>query len=413
MILSEILLLKKDFEQRHENYRQVPTQAEQIRQVNRALAILGRKLKPYHGKIPFTLTAGEPEYDLQDAATVTRLIHRPVRCVINGRPVEDAAGEQRLSSIFELDREYPAWRTADEGSVRRAALMGNRKMMLYRKPTAEIVAAGANFLAGYYLPGAILSNGTYAVGGFPAATAATGGSGDTIVYSVATTAIPGIGSVGNAAAAGGGHATVGSLVFDYQWLGGFDFSAVPDGATINWIRVENFLAHDFGAGGSSDIQGLFTSDGYLAIVPGGPNISVDSAGFVEHGPVVSTPGLTAYQVKHADLKFQMFNVTNSFALDYFRVAVSYEGTGSSMPVAVDTDAKPDLSEELHEALAYIAAELAIEPTMADDEAVMRAGRFSAQWRDAIADMAAENRRLLSPAESHGFGYSWNRGYRGR
>jgi|GEM_PF-4204983 len=411
MKLSEILLLKKDFEQRHENYRQVATQAEQIAQVNRALRMIGWKLKPFHPRIPLTLQAGVGEYDFQSPNVVARRMHRVTNAVINGRLLEDEKGKNRVGSVMELDAEYPGWRTGPTTSyVRRAVTSGSRLLHLYPKPAQTVVEAGENFLAGYYLPGAIMSDGTYAFHGFPTEASGDGAGGTVTVYATATTATTGVVAIANAAAAGGGYSTLASNAGIWE-LGGFDFSAVPDDATLEMVWVENFLAGYF----SGPATAMVYFYGWPTYIVPGTNLNVTDGHptLTEHGPMAHASNLSIAELKDPGFALAVHQLSNSIALDQLRVAVRYTAAGASLPTDVDLDAVPDLVEELHDALAYLAAELSIEPTMSDEEAMMRVARYRAAWSDAIQDAIKENRRELSPADAGGRGYRWRRHYHGR
>lgn len=131
-----------------------PSSSDQNVQINWAYRRIARKCHLVHPKITFTLTADTALYGLSDTAvwgTLRRMVNIS-HVTING--VMLRACDQRQYGLWTprefIDR-YPTWQTASSGTPTKAVQYG-QNLLLHVPPTAAVVSAGNNYVAGQYIP---------------------------------------------------------------------------------------------------------------------------------------------------------------------------------------------------------------------------------------------------------------------
>lgn len=143
-----------------------PTDAEVVELLNWALRILSRKLWLVDPSIVITLVAGTQSYDLR-SASLSRDVWLCLRAYINGSPLLDWQGEQvGLWTLEEMEATNPTWRAAANGTPT-AAMVIDRKIYFYLKPSSTVVSTGSNYVAGCYLAADLAAGSLSAVPDIP------------------------------------------------------------------------------------------------------------------------------------------------------------------------------------------------------------------------------------------------------
>lgn len=164
MTLAELRTLQTNFLSLDlDNYAgESPSTSDQNAQINMAYRRIARKCCLIHPKIPMTLTAGTALYGLSDT-TVWGSARRMVdiyQVTINGVMLRDCSGNgYGLWTYREFIARHPNWQTADSGTPSKAVTLGPN-LLLHQAPTAAVVSAGQNYVAGQYIP-ADLDGSTY------------------------------------------------------------------------------------------------------------------------------------------------------------------------------------------------------------------------------------------------------------
>jgi hypothetical protein len=147
-MMDEVVLLIKTH--LHSYKADAPTDAQKLAVLNWAQIAVAKKIGFWHHGLTLTLVADQKEYNLRTAAS--KRVTKPDYVIINGNKLKNAAGDAYgIWTIRELEREYPTWRSASSGTPGRAAYY-NQTLIIHQPPTAAIVSAGENYIAGRCLP---------------------------------------------------------------------------------------------------------------------------------------------------------------------------------------------------------------------------------------------------------------------
>lgn len=127
--------------------------ANVVIQLNEAQRRISTRIEQFDHSIVTTLVDGTANYDLRNTAVFAKAIVKPLFVVINGNPLYDASGRDfGMWSLNELQRANPNFRSDTAGTPTRACWYGNTKMTLNAPPSAAVVSAARNYVAGTYLP---------------------------------------------------------------------------------------------------------------------------------------------------------------------------------------------------------------------------------------------------------------------
>lgn len=135
-----------------------PTDAQLDAQINEALRVISKAAWLFDPKVVLTLKLDTFIYNLQDLATVERTVVRPFQATINENKlwnkVQDAYG---MWSWGEFVSQHPTWEDDTAGTPTKAVLYGSRRMIVHLAPTAAVVSAGENYVAGQVLAKALVA----------------------------------------------------------------------------------------------------------------------------------------------------------------------------------------------------------------------------------------------------------------
>lgn len=130
-----------------------PTDGNKNEQLNWAYRLICRRVSLFDPAIVLTLTASTPLVDIRDVTEVSKKVIDVKGVYINNNPLMKADGMTRgLWTLQELEKDYPGWRSAPDGTPRVAIQQNYNVLRLWPAPTAAIVSAGNNYVAGTYLP---------------------------------------------------------------------------------------------------------------------------------------------------------------------------------------------------------------------------------------------------------------------
>ncbi len=121
------------------------TNAILLKQINRMQMRLSRKIWLYFPKLTLTLTADESTYDIENEAVTSRRLFKPMLVWINGNVLYNDYGPG-MRTMAELPQ---TWVTDTADTPTMAVHVGSRKMIVHPKPTAAVVTAAQNFIAGF------------------------------------------------------------------------------------------------------------------------------------------------------------------------------------------------------------------------------------------------------------------------
>ena len=156
MTLAELRTLQTNFLSLDlDNFAgEAPSSSDQNLQINWAYRRIARKCKLVHPKIPFTLAADTALYSLSDTAvwgTLRRMVDI-TQVTINGTMLRACDGVQYgLWTYREFIARHPSWQAASSGTPTKAVQYG-QNLLLHVPPTAAVVSAGNNYVAGQYIP---------------------------------------------------------------------------------------------------------------------------------------------------------------------------------------------------------------------------------------------------------------------
>lgn len=156
MVLSELRALQSNYLGYDlDNYLgESPGEDGQNGQINRALRVISKECFLFDPKVTFTVVAGQFRYSLDDRKTpvVSKRIVRPHYVTINGNKLWNA--DQTAYGVWgwqEFVHSNPKWEASSSGTPTKAVLFGAREVLLHLPPTAAVVSAGENFIAGQVL----------------------------------------------------------------------------------------------------------------------------------------------------------------------------------------------------------------------------------------------------------------------
>lgn len=136
-----------------------PTAAELTEQLNYAARWISERIYQFDPSITLTLTASDGDYSLRASAIVSRKVLRCHQVIINGNALLDASRQRRgMWTYQEVQIGHPNWRADDASTPTKPWQIGTT-LYLHPKPTAAVVSAGNNYIAGTYLC-ADLTNGS-------------------------------------------------------------------------------------------------------------------------------------------------------------------------------------------------------------------------------------------------------------
>lgn len=439
MILSDLIDLENDFGQKMPNYRGVPNRRESIVLLNRALKIVGRALRMYDPMVTFKVMQARPRYDTRSAVYFGRRLWRVDEVVLGGSPLLGPTLEKpKVWSLNELRQWYPSWRADGPGTPQRAVAWNSYELMLHPTPDSAAELNTPNYVAGMILPGVWGSDGGYSPLGFQTGTASdTGGTATATVTSafatgaVLRTSIPNgtAAGAGNTAALDGAVLTIG----DNNPLGDDPSAialtaptlAVPDGAVINWVRVENAVISSPEAGEGVTLMLCEDAASLTPTILGQWDAAaVDGPTLAEAGPGPEWTGISLAQIRAANFGVQVQSFqdiggggtlgAHAAQLDYLRISVNYTAeasAGGGTASVVDLGSYPDFPEEGHEILAYAAAYLAAEPFASEQRVMQQIALYDKRWSEWCRQLATENSRALSPVDDAPYapwGYRYGR-----
>lgn len=131
---------------------EAPTTQQSTDQVNWALRTISRELYLFDSRITFTPTASTPIQLLRGSGVAGKRIVQPYMVTINGSPLMRCDGRNYgLWSMPELWDLNPKWQTGADGTPTLAVYKGNNELILYAPPTAAVVSAAQNYIAGQIL----------------------------------------------------------------------------------------------------------------------------------------------------------------------------------------------------------------------------------------------------------------------
>lgn len=147
-------------------YRGTPDDLDVADWLDWGLELIGQYTYPFDPMISWTPQADTRIYDLQDTDVFGKKIVRPLDVTYNGVLLTNLAGDRRSGITYmELSEFLPSYQTTPSGTPTRWAFVGNNKLVL-TPPMASSESPTNNFVSGRYIPGAILSDGTYEPDGF-------------------------------------------------------------------------------------------------------------------------------------------------------------------------------------------------------------------------------------------------------
>jgi hypothetical protein len=125
--------------------------ADVVASINDRLKLMCRDIYQFSPSIGFTLTAGSNAYDLRDTSVVSQRVIRVHDVIINGIALRTRKGDRKgLWSLQEVERDYPTWRTDDNGTPTKAFQLGTT-LYLHPAPSTGIVTAGNSYISGTYM----------------------------------------------------------------------------------------------------------------------------------------------------------------------------------------------------------------------------------------------------------------------
>lgn len=404
MVLSQILSWMKVCSQKLPNvYGNIPNNDELVRLLNLAMERFARDFHIVDPMVTLTLsTPGERFYDLQDLTVVGRRVLEPHSVYINGvniKPRPFYSGDAGVASLEQLQILHRNWRTEEPGPPTIAAWVNNRRLILSPPPDQATIDAAQNFIQGIIIPGAIGADGYQPAGFTETTTVVAGGTVTTTDAQSAGT----VEAIQEPTGWTGDNTDVSAEDTDYAeitlaWpltgdtvigsIRNFDFSAIPAGAVINWVKVSTFTVASPDAYG---VQGGFivkmvsdatdTSGGtvfgtYEAMPTMGSTYdnreSPEFSGMTRAQLLNSTFGLIVEQDLYVNgSPTPAIGGTYHSRLNKVELTVNYtfESSGSTQ-TSIDLTAKPDLPDDTHDALAIAALLIGAYP-MADTAEVLR------------------------------------------
>lgn len=134
-----------------DNYKgESATAAQKTEQLNTGLRIISRHIHLFNPKVTFTPTAASAVQNIQNTSTpvVSQKVIRPYSVMMNGVKLSGPDGNVGVWPYGQFIQEYPAWELADDGTVYRAVIFNEGKLLLNPAPTTAVVTAAQNFIAG-------------------------------------------------------------------------------------------------------------------------------------------------------------------------------------------------------------------------------------------------------------------------
>ena len=141
-----------------------PRKAEYNAVINQALRFISRRLVLLSHKVALTLTAGTLSYNLEDVTTpiVGQRVIQPFSVTLNGSPLQDRwSRAYGLWGIHELERQYPGYLTAANGTPVAAAWLGRNggaNLVFNCPPSSAVVSGGSNYVSGLVIAADLASD---------------------------------------------------------------------------------------------------------------------------------------------------------------------------------------------------------------------------------------------------------------
>lgn len=424
MTFAQLKLLTRKFGQAMPNYDGSASPEELAGQLNVALRWLGRRLKAFEPSVVWNLAQNRSEYRLNLATDFGRRVLLPMKAIVGGNVLTDRLGEGRLVSQAELDYSRPDWRWAGEGRPTMASYAGHNRIRLDVPPSAAVVAEGRHFVEGIVAPGVMLADGTY-LSEFPTTfQGSVSSSVDTDLRSPATVELAAWGDAGVSAnltgmsADGGTESRFGQsypmVAEQAQTVVARNFQFdLGSGAVLDRIEFEKLEVR---AGTSSALlQIAVVKDATgentpvwtqtISLAGGGASTDVSSS-------LTAVTGLSTADIEAATfgVQFTVYPGTGEedeplagvrdVYVDWLQLKATgvVPGMSGTVTDAEMQAAEPDLDDDLHDALAWLAAVIAAEPLASDQAVMARMQLMSARWVSALQEVAAQNSRAVSPVD---------------
>lgn len=449
--LRDICDMQNDFAERMGgNYRGAPEMRDQARQIDWAMTTIAQVVRPMRPGIQVFLRENVSEYRLDSLADFARRILTPVSFTIGGRriqgpPTVSGATPSGLFTLAEAESDLADWLTS-ETQREKAVLGGNNNVYIVPAPNGTVLDRGAHSVDAVYIPGWILSDGTYWPGGpplgqddaivEPGAGSSTSVTDENGAGTAAEHALSGDdGTVSNANNAKVDDTSVATISQDFPMLdaepkmlalSNFGFS-IPSGATVTSVRVKSIQASslDDAILHIAFVEDIGTSTSAIMT----QTVSLGTAGtLAEFGPLPVVPG-----IDYPTLNDSSFGVvlsvwpsslsaarvggppttTTAADIDYLSIEVVYFTTSIGEPVTVegawgtggttiestDWNAVPDMPEDVHPAIAVLAAYKAANPMASGNDAIDAIGRLVPDAMAAVKQYAARVSRATTSVVS--------------